>query len=95
MTTNIVFGGEVVRLRLKCDGTGAETRFSLSAKRTSPFKSAGGVCLKMYDKYRPIFVRIFKQSVQYCIERPRMGSLLLTRYFSGDQIEKNSMGWGM
>ena len=32
------FGG---RLGLKCDGTGAETRFRLSAKRTSPFKSAG------------------------------------------------------
>ena len=29
------------RLLLKCDGTRAETRFSLSAKRTSPFKSAG------------------------------------------------------
>ena len=29
------------RLRLKCDDTGAETRFCLSAKRTSPFKSAG------------------------------------------------------
>jgi len=27
--------------RLKCDGTRAETRFRLSAKRTSPFKSAG------------------------------------------------------
>ena len=27
------------RLRLKCDGTRAETRFHLSAKRTSPFKS--------------------------------------------------------
>jgi len=26
------------RLRLKCDGTRAETRFCLSAKRTSPFK---------------------------------------------------------
>jgi hypothetical protein len=25
------------RLRLKCDGTRAETRFRLSAKRTSPF----------------------------------------------------------
>jgi len=34
-----VSGG--VRLRLKCDGTRAETRFHLSAKRTSPFKSAG------------------------------------------------------
>ena len=30
-----------VRLRLKCDGTRAETRFLLSAKSTSPFKSAG------------------------------------------------------
>jgi hypothetical protein len=29
------------RLRLKCDGTGAETRFGLAAKRTSPFKFAG------------------------------------------------------
>ena len=30
------------RGQLKCDGTGAETRFRLSEKRTSPFKSAGG-----------------------------------------------------
>jgi len=30
------------RLRLKCDGTRAETRFRLSAKRNRPFKSAGG-----------------------------------------------------
>ena len=29
------------RLRLKCDGTRAETRFRLLAKQTSPFKSAG------------------------------------------------------
>jgi len=29
------------RLRLKCDGTLAETRFRLSAKRTSQFKSTG------------------------------------------------------
>jgi hypothetical protein len=28
------------RVRLKCDGTRAETRFRLSAERTSPFKSA-------------------------------------------------------
>ena len=28
-------------VRLKCDGTRAETRFRLSAKRTSPFKPAG------------------------------------------------------
>ena len=30
-----------VRLRLKCDGTRAETRFRLSAKWASPFKSVG------------------------------------------------------
>ena len=29
------------RLLFKCDGTRAETRFRLSPKRTSPFKSAG------------------------------------------------------
>jgi hypothetical protein len=29
------------RMGLKCDGTRAETRFRLSTKRTSPFKSAG------------------------------------------------------
>jgi hypothetical protein len=28
-------------MRLKCDGTRAEIRFRLSAKRTSPFKSEG------------------------------------------------------
>jgi hypothetical protein len=28
-------------VRIKCDGTSAETRFRLSPKRTSPFKSAG------------------------------------------------------
>jgi hypothetical protein len=31
----------IAKLRLKCDGTRAETRFCLLAKRTSPFKSAG------------------------------------------------------
>jgi len=31
---------EYVRGHLKCDGTRTETRFRLSAKRTSPFKSA-------------------------------------------------------
>ena len=30
-----------VTLRLKCDGTSAETIFRLLAKQTSPFKSAG------------------------------------------------------
>jgi hypothetical protein len=32
---------KIGRLRLKCDGTRTETRFGLSAKRTSPFKLAG------------------------------------------------------
>jgi hypothetical protein len=36
---------DVLRLRLKCNGTRAETRFRLSAKRTSPFKSAGASVL--------------------------------------------------
>jgi hypothetical protein len=36
-----VIGMASVRLRLKCDGTRGETRFRFSAKRTSPFKSAG------------------------------------------------------
>ena len=33
------------RLRLKCDGTHAETRFHPSPKRASPFKSAGASVL--------------------------------------------------
>jgi len=33
--------GYTSRGQLKCDGTRAETRFRLLAKRTSPFKSAG------------------------------------------------------
>jgi hypothetical protein len=36
---NVETGG---RGHLKCDGTPAETRFRLLAKRTNPFKSAGG-----------------------------------------------------
>jgi hypothetical protein len=36
LITNCNVGGQ-----LKCDGTRAETRFRLSVKRTSPFKSAG------------------------------------------------------
>jgi len=33
---------KIGRLRLKCDGTRAETRFRLSAKWTSPYNPAGG-----------------------------------------------------
>jgi len=39
--SNLIPQHSVSRQRLKCDGTRAETRFRLSAKRTSPFKSAG------------------------------------------------------
>jgi hypothetical protein len=38
---NMWMKSAVVRGQLKCDGTRAETRFRLSAKRTSPLKSAG------------------------------------------------------
>ena len=40
---NVVVNGKglIGRLHLKCDGTHVETRFRLSVKRTSPFKSAG------------------------------------------------------
>ena len=40
----------VNRLRLKCEGTRAETRVRLSAKRTSPFKSAGA---SVVDYWQP------------------------------------------
>jgi len=40
----------VLRLRLKCDGTHAETSFRLSAKRTSPFKWAG--CVSPVDYWQ-------------------------------------------
>ena len=35
------YAAQIGRLRLKFDGTRVYTRFRLSAKRTSPFKSAG------------------------------------------------------
>jgi hypothetical protein len=38
---NPLCGLKCIRLRFKCDDTRAETRFRLSAKRTSPFKSVG------------------------------------------------------
>ena len=40
--TDLGFRHVYCRGQLKCDGTRAETRCRLSAKRTSPFKSAGG-----------------------------------------------------
>jgi hypothetical protein len=41
VTAPLPLGKKPGRLRLKGDGTRAETRFRLSAKRTSQFKSAG------------------------------------------------------
>jgi hypothetical protein len=43
------------RLRLKCDGTRAETRFRLSAKRMSLFKSAG-VSVQSTTGSRDVFI---------------------------------------
>ena len=43
--------------QLKCDGTYAETKFRLSAKRTSPFKSAGGVSSVDYWQPRCVHQR--------------------------------------
>jgi hypothetical protein len=45
------FAVQLVRLRLKCNSTRAETRFRLSAKRMSPFKSARG--LSSVDYWQP------------------------------------------
>ena len=42
----------LVRGQLKCDDTQTETKFHLSTKRTSPFKSAGGVSSVDYWQQR-------------------------------------------
>jgi len=47
----------IIRLRLKYDGTRAETRFRLSAKRTSPFKSGEGVSSVDYWQPRCVHQR--------------------------------------
>jgi len=54
------------RLRLKCDGARAEIRFRLSAKRTIPFKSAGGV--SSVDYWQPR-LRISGSNVGYTVFR--------------------------
>jgi len=60
--------------RSKRDGTRAETRFGLSAKRTSPFKSAGvsvqsttgsrGVRISGQQLYRPVMGKLFKEGAK-------------------------------
>jgi hypothetical protein len=62
------------RLRLKCDGTRAETRFRLSAKRTSPFTSAGASVQSTTDSRD---VRISGSNAGYTMFR---GSVKSTGY---------------
>jgi hypothetical protein len=62
------------RLRLKCDGTRAETRFRLSAKQTSPFRSAGA---SFQSTTGSRGVRISGSNVGYTMFR---GSVKSTRY---------------
>jgi hypothetical protein len=57
---------ESCRLRLKCDGTRAETRFRLSPKRTSPFKSAGASVQSTAGSRR---VRISGSNAGYAVFR--------------------------
>jgi hypothetical protein len=66
-----MFGG---RPRLKFDGTRAETIFSLSAKRTSPFKSAGASVLSTVGSRG---VRISDSNAGYTMFR---GSVKSTGY---------------
>jgi len=61
---------------LKCDGTSAETRFRLSAKRTSPFKSAGGD-VSSVDYWSSRGVRISGSNAGYTMFR---GSVKGTGY---------------
>ena len=62
------------RLRLKCDCTRAETRFCLSAKRTSPFKPAGA---SVQSTTRSRGVRIRGSNAEYTMFR---GSVKSTGY---------------
>ena len=60
---------------MKCDGTHAETRFHLSAKRTSPFKSAG---MSVHSPTGSRGVRISGSNAGYTTSR---GSTHSTRQF--------------
>jgi len=63
--------GGIGRLRLKRDGTRAETRFRLSPKRTSPFKSAGASVQSNADSRG---VRISVSNAGYTIFRGSVNS---------------------
>jgi len=67
-------GGLCCRLRLKCDGTHAETRFRLSAKRTSPFKSAGASFQSITGS------RVVRISGSYAAYTKFLGSVKSTGY---------------
>jgi hypothetical protein len=62
-------------VRLKCDGTRAETRFRLSAKRTSPFKSVGASVQSTSDSRD---VRISGSNAGYTIFRGSFASFPFT-----------------
>jgi len=66
---------ETSRGQLKCDGTHAETIYRLSAKRTRPFKSAGGASVQSTTGSRG--VRISGSNVGYAMFR---GSVKGTGY---------------
>ena len=66
----------VSRSQMNCDGTRAETRFRLSAKRTSPFKSAGASVQSTTGSRR---VRISGSNAGYTMFR---GSVKGTGYWS-------------
>jgi len=68
------------RLRVKCDGTRAETRPRLSAKRTSPFKSVGVGGRSVQSTTGRRAVRISLQGL-YCSCAPVFcGHVTLTSY---------------
>jgi len=80
MTTIVVVGRQKqslsnsVRVQLKCDGTCAETRIRLLAKRNSPFKSAGASVQSTTDSRG---VRISGSNAGYTMSR---GSVKGTGY---------------
>jgi hypothetical protein len=70
---------------LKCDGTRAETRFRLSTKRTSPFKSAGALVqsttgsqgVRISGSNAGYMFRGSMKSTGYTLHLPVSSSLLL------------------
>ena len=74
LITSFVFLRKSCRLRSKCDGTRAETRFRLSPKQTSPFKSAGA---SVQSTTGSRVVRISGSNAEYTMFR---GSVKSTGY---------------